>query len=64
MAKTRIYDVAKELNVESAVILKYLKEGLKIEVKTSSSSIDDDVKSKVSAHFASANASSQAAIYN
>ena len=56
MAKTRIYDVAKELNVESAVILKYLKEGLKIEVKTSSSSIDDDVKSKVSAHFASANA--------
>ncbi len=51
MAKTRIYDLAKKLNVENKEILAFLAEQ-GIEAKSASSSVEEDVAAKVEGKFA------------
>lgn len=50
MAKIRIYELAKELDKSGNDIISYLKEN-GTEVKTSSSSVEEDVADRVRAHF-------------
>ena len=50
MAKVRIHEISKELNIDSKAIIEFLNnEG--IEVKTASSGVEEDVATKVKAHF-------------
>ena len=62
MAKVRIYALAKELEIESKDILGFLADN-KIEVKTASSSVEEDVVRMVKGHFSkgTANVSKEAA---
>lgn len=51
MAKIRIYELAKEIGVESKEIIAHLT-GEKVEVKTASSSVEEEIAEKVRQHFA------------
>ncbi len=53
MKKVRIYELSKKLGVANKELIDYLKNNLKLEVKSHSSSLEDDVAQKVEAEFKS-----------
>ena len=56
MAKVKVHEIAKELNIQSKEVLQFLRDEKNIEIKSHMSSIEDDVISMVRSKFGKAEA--------